>query len=219
MSLANHQIYGCVFDFDGTIVLSEHVHMKAWEDLASEVGIALPPLFLEESIGVSDQQLVEKLENQWAHKISAEEIYEKKRAFYLKRSRTECSLVPGVANAIKKIAAEVPLAIATSSTMMEVEPILVFFKLHSFFKSIHTVESVRHPKPHPEIYRNACASLKQKPENCLAFEDSIAGSTAARTAGCRLITLGTLFDPHLLGEAWFSLTNFEDQKFIEMLFS
>ena len=219
MSLADHQIYGCVFDFDGTIVLSEHVHMKAWEDLASEMEIALPPFFLEESIGVSDQQLVVKLEKQWGYKISRTEIYEKKKNFYLHRSRTECSLVPGVVEAIKKISSEVPLAIATSSSMSELEPILDFFKLRRFFESLHTVESVRHPKPHPEIYQNACASLKLKPENCLAFEDSITGSTAARNAGCRLVTLGTLFEPHLLGESWFFLKNFEDPKFIEMLFS
>lgn len=216
MTLAQHHIYGCVFDFDGTIILSEHVHMRAWEDLAAETGLVLPANFLAESIGVSDQQLVDKLESAWAHKISGKEIYDRKRKFYLQRSKTECSLVPGVVEAIQKLGAEVPLAIATSSSMVELQPILEFFKLKSYFESLHTVETVRHPKPDPEIYVNACAAIKQKPQHCLAFEDSFAGSAAARAAGCRLVTLGTLFDPKLLGDAWFSLRDFSDKKFMEM---
>lgn len=212
MSLSKHEIYGCVFDFDGTIVLSEHVHMRAWEDLSAETGIPLPPMFLEESVGVTDHELVVKLADAWIGRISAEEILTRKKQYYLKRSVKECELVPGVSRAIERLHSEVPLAIATSSSLIEVEPILDFFKLREFFKSIHTVESVRRAKPDPELYLNACASLGFPPVNCLAFEDSFPGSAAARGAGCRLVTLATLYDPALLGDAWFSIRDFEDPK-------
>lgn len=205
-------IHGFVFDFDGTIVLSEHVHMRAWEDLSAETRLPLPPLFLEESVGVTDQHLVVKLAKAWEGKIDAKDIAAKKRQYYLDRSRTECELIPGVREAIQGLSALGPMAIATSSSLIEVEPILACFELKRFFKKIHTVESVRHPKPHPEIYLNACKSIGELPQSCVAFEDSIPGAASARAAGCRLVTLATLYDPSLLGEAWFSIRDFNDES-------
>lgn len=204
-------IRGFVFDFDGTIVLSEHVHMRAWEDLSAETGIPLPPHFLAESVGVTDLHLVAKLAASWAGKISAKDIAAKKKQYYLERSRSECELIPGVREAIQGYSSLGPLAIATSSSLVEVEPILTFFELKSFFKEIHTVETVHHPKPHPEIYLNACKSMGEAPRFCVAFEDSIPGAASARDAGCRLVTLATLYDPPILGDAWFSIRDFNDK--------
>ena len=42
-------------------------------------------------------------------------------------------------------------------------------------------------KPNPAIYRRAAAALDKRPEECLVFEDSGAGITAARQAGCGAI--------------------------------
>lgn len=207
-----HEIYGAVFDFDGTIVLSEHVHMRAWEDLCAETGLVLPPNFLEESVGVTDMDLVSKLAGAWGGKISDKDILQKKKANYLKRSRTECELIPGVREIIHSFSQTMPLAIATSSSLVEVESILDFFELRHVFKHIHTVESVKNPKPAPEIYLNACRSIGQLPKHCVAFEDSFPGAAAARAAGCRLVTLATLYEPSLLGDAWFSIRDFHDEK-------
>jgi HAD superfamily hydrolase (TIGR01509 family) len=204
-------IRGFVFDFDGTIVLSERVHMRAWEDLSAETGFGLPSGFLEESVGVTDLHLVAKLGDAWAGKMSSVEIAEKKKQYYLDRSRSECQLIPGVRQAIQDLSSRGPLAIATSSSMVEVEPILAFFELRSYFKQIHTVETVQHPKPHPEIYLNACRSISCAPGSCVAFEDSIPGAASARSAGCRLVTVATLYEPDVLGDAWFSIRDFNDE--------
>ena len=210
-------IRGFVFDFDGTIVLSEHVHMRAWEDLSAETGIPLPPHFLEESVGVTDRHLIAKLSDAWTGKISAKDIAAKKKQYYLDRSRSECELIPGVREAIRGLSSQGPIAIATSSSLVEVEPILAFFELRSYFKEIHTVETVQHPKPDPEIYLNACKSIGQVPQACVAFEDSIPGAASARDAGCKLVTLATLYEPRLLGEAWFSIRDFNDKTLKQYL--
>lgn len=217
VSLSRQGIFGCVFDFDGTIVLSEHVHMQAWEDLSAEVNKPLPPEFLRNSVGRSDSELVVVMEEFWQRKISSREIYERKRAHYLRRSQTECSLVPGVVPVLRAIALQVPVVLATNSSRHEVEPILAHFELQSYFQTLFTAESVNKPKPDPEIYLKACAFLGFSPEACLAFEDSPAGSQAARDAGCQLITLGTLFDPSSLGATLFGIQDFLDPKISEFV--
>ncbi len=215
--LRDHGLSGCVFDFDGTIVLSEHIHMKAWEDLSEKVSIPLPEHFLDQSVGFSDRELVQKLEAAWQHSITREEIYKIKKQFYLCRSATECDLVPGSLWALETAAKQVPVALATNSALDEVMPILTHHNIARFFKEIHTIDRIKKPKPDPEIYINACRSISVEPQHCLAFEDSLAGCEAARTAGLHLISLGTIYPTERLGPAMFGAKDFRDDRIVELL--
>jgi beta-phosphoglucomutase len=207
------KISGCIFDFDGTIILSEHVHMRAWEDLAKDLQKSLPVNFLEQSVGMSDNQLVKILAKAWENTVSEKDILEKKRYFYMMRCPLEVSTVPGVIAVVDRLHRNgIPLAIATSSARCEVEPVLQRLGLMQKFQGICTVEDVTHPKPHPEIYLCAARRLGLKPEECLAFEDSIAGVTSARAAGCRLVAVETLYNADRLGPALISIKDFLDSN-------
>lgn len=213
-----HSIRGVVFDFDGTIIVSEHVHMLAWEDLARSVGLALPDGYLEHSVGLSDLELIKILAAAWSFQLSEYDILSRKRRFYMSRAPKECVEVPGVVLAIQKIyASGFPIAIATSSSREEVFPIIERLKIKPCFKSILTVEDVKHPKPAPEIYLKAAENLGTTPHQCLAFEDSKAGACSARGAGCHLVTLETIYSAQDLGPAMTSGKNFEDPKLLELI--
>lgn len=54
-----------------------------------------------------------------------------------------------------------------------------------------TSEDIQVGKPHPEPFLIGAARLRLQPVECLAFEDSVAGLTAAREAGCRVIEVLT----------------------------
>jgi sugar-phosphatase len=79
------------------------------------------------------------------------------------------------------------------------------------------VEDITHPKPAPEIYICAAKRLDLPPEDCLAFEDSIAGVTSARAAGCGLVTVETLYSAQRLGPAILSIKNFLDKRLMDIL--
>lgn len=53
-----------------------------------------------------------------------------------------------------------------------------------------TAESVGASKPDPEGFLKGAAALGFAPADCLAFEDSDAGITAARAAGIRVVGIG-----------------------------
>jgi HAD superfamily hydrolase (TIGR01509 family) len=212
------KIRGCIFDFDGTIIISEHVHMKAWEDLAQELRRDLPVDFLEKSVGMSDLQLVKILAKFWHNGVPEQEILERKREFYMLRCPTEASVVPGVVAAIEWLFNKsIPVAIATSSSRCEVEPVLRRLGILEKFRGICTVEDITHPKPAPEIYICAAKRLDLPPEDCLAFEDSIAGVTSARAAGCSLVTVETLYSAERLGPARLSIKDFLDKRLMGIL--
>ena len=47
-------------------------------------------------------------------------------------------------------------------------------------------------KPHPDPYLLAAELLGVPPADCVALEDSAAGATSARTAGCRTVVVPSL---------------------------
>ena len=55
------------------------------------------------------------------------------------------------------------------------------------FASDFCAEMVARPKPHPDVYLSAAATLGTDPGRCIAVEDSVAGVTAAAAAGMRVI--------------------------------
>jgi beta-phosphoglucomutase-like phosphatase (HAD superfamily) len=55
------------------------------------------------------------------------------------------------------------------------------------FDVIVAGDDVVHGKPHPEPYLKAAALLGVKPEECVAFEDSISGILSAEAAGTKAV--------------------------------
>lgn len=213
MEVFSDKIKGFIFDFDGTIIVSEQVHMRAWEDLSKKVGMDLPELFLEQSVGMSDHQCVKVLSEAWHHQMTASEILTMKRDFYMQRVPDECYPVPGVIDTIKYLKdRNHPLAIATSSSKSEVVPVLENLGVFPNFSAIVTVDDVLMPKPDPEIYYKAAQLIGLSSSECLAFEDSKAGVQSARSAGCLLVTIQTLYDEATLGAALLSVRDFDDER-------
>ncbi len=214
----NLGIKGFIFDFDGTIILSEDVHIRAWQDLSKDVGLKLPDGFVEDSVGRSDHDLKMILSHAWRGQLSPCEVLRMKRQFYMMRVPDECHPVAGVVAVIDKIKENhFPLAVATSSSREEVEPVLRSLGIYDHFDTILTVDDVVRPKPDPEIYLKTASELGLTAERCLAFEDSRAGVASARAAGCALVTVETLYDRDTLGPALLSIRDFKDRQLEDLL--
>ena len=208
--------YGLIFDFDGTICLSETVHMDAWVVMAAKLSLPLPSDFSESGIGVADTKIAIDLEKMWKHVLPAEEILRLKCVEFRQRDAAKFPLVKGVLKFIQEAhRLGLPIALATSSSMSDIGPVLEAQLLHQYFASIFTIESVTNPKPDPEIYLNATASLGIKPHEAFVFEDSIPGTTSARTAGCNVIGIGTAYRAEELGSLHGYIKDFDD---LDMIF-
>ena len=63
--------------------------------------------------------------------------------------------------------------------------------LRQYFQVVVDGHQVRRPKPDPEIYLRAAELLGIAAQDCIVFEDSLAGIEAARGAGMRPVGVRT----------------------------
>lgn len=122
--------------------------------------------------------------------------------------------MPGAADLLARIAAKVPIAVASNSPRSALTAALTGSGLAKLVPISVSADDVTHPKPAPDLYLAACATLGVEPHDAVAFEDSSTGAAAARAAGLYVIAvpsepglaidhdwlLDSLADPALL--AW-----------------
>ncbi len=104
----------------------------------------------------------------------------------------------------------IPMAIATSAPLENVDFTLAKTGLREYFPVILYDKFVTKGKPDPEIYIKACAALELPPGDCVVFEDSLSGVTAARRAGCRVVGIMTTHNAEELVETDLVIADFQD---------
>ena len=80
--------------------------------------------------------------------------------------------------------------VALGSASKNARPILEKVRLLTKFHDIVDGNDVTAAKPDPEVFLIGAQKLDIAPENCIVFEDSIAGVQAANTAGMVSIGIG-----------------------------
>ena len=201
---------GIIFDFDGTIALSEHIHMDAWRDVARDRGRPLPADFDERGVGLTDRQLAREVAVFWGNAPLAPELLMAKQRNYQARCGREAILVPGVVAVLEHLGDHYPLGLATSAHAADIAPTMERFGLHRHFQAVVTIEGVTNAKPDPEIYLAVAARLGIDPAQSFAFEDSPAGAQAARAAGLQVFGMTTTFAAGGIGPVVDSLPDFLD---------
>ncbi|PSV91952.1 HAD family hydrolase [Photobacterium leiognathi] len=89
----------------------------------------------------------------------------------------------------------VPMVVATSTNKQLALKKLELAGLNSFFSTVTAGDEVSKGKPDPEIYLLTAKRLNVKPEQCLAFEDSNNGITAAIAANMQAFQIIDLVEP------------------------
>lgn len=89
---------------------------------------------------------------------------------------------PGIQQAIEKLSALYPLAIATNRGY-SMPAILSHFSMEGFFQTIVTSRDVQNPKPAPDMLLLASKRLQLEPDQLLFIGDSELDQLAAKAAG------------------------------------
>jgi HAD superfamily hydrolase (TIGR01509 family) len=105
------------------------------------------------------------------------------------RYREQLPLVPGAVEAVRRVAAVWPLAIASSSNRPLIELALELAGLADAFRAVVSSEEVPHGKPAPDVYLEAARRLGVEAETCAAVEDSHSGIRSAKAAGMCVVAI------------------------------
>ncbi|MES2826528.1 MAG: HAD family phosphatase [Bacteroidota bacterium] len=79
------------------------------------------------------------------------------------------------------------LGVATSAPMANLELILSKVAIREHLGSIMASENVKKHKPDPEVYLISAINLGVTPSQCVVFEDSFSGVSAALNAGMKVV--------------------------------
>jgi HAD superfamily hydrolase (TIGR01509 family) len=178
-----------VFDLDGVIVDSEHVWDEAREALAKERGGRWHENAQRDMMGMSSVEWSRYMHDtiglaEPPEEISAE-VVRRLKAIY----REELPIFPGAPEAVERLAAEWPLAVASSSNRPLIDLVLELSGLARHFRATVSSEEVPRGKPAPDVYEEAARRLGVDPKRCAAVEDSENGIRSARAAGMRVIAI------------------------------
>lgn len=170
-----------IFDCDGVIVDTETISNKILQKKLMEYGLHLSDEEMHKHFsGFTAEDTVKTATALVGHPLP-DTFKDDLRAEFRKVVEKELLPISGIPELLGKI--KVPIAMATNSQRTGMEFKLQKVGLIDKFQHRFCVEDVAKPKPHPELYLKAAASLKVEPKDCLVIEDSAAGISAGVEAG------------------------------------
>ncbi len=211
-----------ILDFDGVIVDTEPIHLKAFQQILKDVGIELKESeYYSKYLAYDDTTFFhECLKDHGIRKDESEikELMKRKSHLIDQLFEQELHLFPGIEEFIRKKSSSYTLAIGSGALKNEIEYILYKFHLMKNFSSIISAEDVENCKPDPEVYLKVLESLNMKdpkgtitgPEECLVIEDSIYGIQAAKRAGMKCLAVTNSYSAQQLREADEVIETFKD---------
>ena len=199
-----------VFDFDGVIANSEPLHLQAYQDVLAGAGLTLTERdYYMRYLGFDDvgafTAIAADRGRSWTEAELTRLIDAKARR--MEALQREVSILfPGAADAIRRAASLVTLAIASGAIGAEIHRVLDEEHLASYFTAVVSADDTEASKPSPEPYLLAVERLATvigdlAPSDCVAVEDSRWGLQSARAAGLRTVGVAQTYERSALFEA------------------
>ena len=206
-------IIACIFDLDGVIVDTAVYHYKAWRRLANQLGFDFTLEQNEELKGISRIDSLKKILSWGALNKSESEMQSLatlKNTWYVEMitKMTPDEILPGAKEFLELVRAKGYLT-ALGSASKNSTTILNQIGLIHLFDVIVDGNKVTKSKPDPEVFLAGALALNVKPEECVVFEDAIAGIQAAKTGKMRSVGIGeadVLKDADIVVEGLFEMT-------------
>lgn len=181
-------IKAVLFDMDGVIAETEHVHVEAEKQTLLKYGVQITEDELHRYTGTTAKQMFMELIAKYKLDTTFEKIFKEKEEIMFKLLEIDTQPVKGVIELISKLKEKhVKLAVASSSHRRLVRYVLRKLEITRLFDSIISAEDVAHGKPNPEIFLMSAKRLKVSPTECLVVEDAKLGVEAAKEAGMKCL--------------------------------
>lgn len=205
------KIAACLFDLDGVLVDTARYHFLAWKKLAEELGIEFTLEHNELLKGVSRMDSLNIILNLGKLHLPQEkknELADQKNKVYLEyiMQMDDDEILPGVKEFLTDLRRK-NIGIALGSASKNAPLILERLKIENLFDAVIDGTKVSKAKPDPEVFLKGAEALAVNPEECIVFEDAIAGIDAACNAGMMSVGVG---DPQTLSRANLVIPGFSE---------
>lgn len=201
-----------IFDCDGVIADSEHLHFSLFQKVLAEVGVPLTQKeYVDHYLAMDDKgcyRAVFAAHNKPLTDAEMNRLIARKTDLYKKTAAQNLVILPGVVEFVMAVSQKFPLAMASGALRDEVKLMIGAAGIDSFFDVVVAAEDVTNGKPAPDAYLKALAGLNAKhpdrriqPGECLVVEDSKHGLLSARAAGMKCVAVTTTYAAEELSAA------------------
>jgi HAD superfamily hydrolase (TIGR01509 family) len=182
-------IEAVVFDLDGVLIDSEPVWEQVRRGLVTERGGHWAADAQRRLMGMSTPEWARYLSEDLGVGLPPGEVAALVTERMAARYREHIPLLPGAADAVRRLAARWPLGLASSAPAVLIETVLQAAGLRPDFQVTMSTEQVPHGKPAPDIYLAVAGHLGVEPSDAAAVEDSSNGLRSAAAAGLHVIAI------------------------------
>ncbi len=182
-------IEAVVFDMDGVLLQSEEVWDAVREEYVRERGGRYDAEVQRAMMGMSSTEWSRYLHDLAGVPEEPEVINAEVVRHMLDAYKDHLPLLPGAVDAVRRVAAQFPLGLASSSNRELIDVALEQAGLAPYFAATVSSEEVARGKPAPDVYLEAARRLGIAPKRCAAIEDSNGGIRSAKAAGMRVLAI------------------------------
>jgi len=183
-------VLAVIFDLDGVIVDSEiwwHEERVAW---AAERGLRWTDTDSRAVMGANSRGWARIMGQRLGLPEADEpEILESIVRRVVRRYSGGAPVIDGAVDAVQRIAARWPVAIASSAHCDVIDAALVATGLAGTIPVVVSSDEVAHGKPEPDVYLETARRLGMPPSGCLVVEDSLNGVRSAESAGMTVVLI------------------------------
>lgn len=197
-----------IFDLDGVVTDTAHLHFLAWRQVAGEIGIEIDEQINEQLKGISRMDSLERIlrsgrAQERFSQQEKEQLADRKNRLYVESLKQlhPGSILPGITALLAQLRNSGVL-VGLASVSLNAPRILDALELTDQFDFCADAGKIQRSKPDPEIFLTACTGLGVAPEACIGIEDAQAGIEAINTSGMLSVGIGsTLIGADLLLES------------------
>jgi HAD superfamily hydrolase (TIGR01509 family) len=186
---AGSRIAAVIFDLDGVLLDSETAWVEVKKEFTEESGGHWKDRAQWDMLGMSSTEWSQYMHDELAVPVPPEQISSEVAERLVERYRQRLPLLPGAVEAVRSLAREWPLAVASSSNRKVIDLVLEQAGLADAFAATVSSEEVERGKPAPDVYLEAARRMGVEPESCAAIEDSGNGIRSAHAAGMAVIAV------------------------------
>ena len=180
-----------LFDLDGVLIDSEHLHGQAWKETSALFDLNLTYSQLKLLRGRRRIDCANELVELIPKAVKTEDILKRHKPIS-QRLMLTAKAMPGSESLIKMCHQNnIPMALVTSSSSESLKVKTAHHKWMNLIpiKVLGDDKLLKKGKPAPDPYLLAADKLNVSPQECWAVEDSISGVSSALKAGCFVLFL------------------------------
>lgn len=180
---------GVFLDIDGTLLLSNDAHARAWVDAFNEFGYDVPVNAVLPLVGMGGDKVVQELMPQMDEK-TAEDIQSRRGEIFLERYVHSLQPAPGARDLVLQIKHnDLQPVIATSAKSKELQALLEQAGIKDLIEHKTTSDDAKESKPAPDIVQAALDKSGLEASDVVMIGDTPYDVESAGKAGVDVIAV------------------------------